>query len=52
MLRDRFVCTLRMPVYLADDYENGRFIVTAETLSRFVESKRLTLKGKPYKICF
>ena len=52
MLRDRFVCTLRMPVYLADDYENGRFIFTAETLSRFVESKRPTLKGKPYNICF
>lgn len=52
MLRDRFVRTLRMPGYMADDYEDGKFIVSEETLCRFVENKIPTLKGKPYNICF
>lgn len=52
MLHDRFVCTLRLPLYLAEGYENGKYVVSGETLSRFVESKLPTLKGKPYNICF
>lgn len=52
MLRERFVCTLRLPTYMADSYENGKFIVSEQTLTRFVEVKRPTLNGKPYKICF
>ena len=52
MLRDSFVCTLRFPIYMADNYWNGMYIVNEQTLKRFVESKRPTLKGKPYNICF
>ena len=52
MLRGRFVCTLRLPLYMADSYENGKYIVSEQTLKRFVENKRPTLKGKPYNICF
>lgn len=52
MLQDKFICTLRLPLYLADGYENGRYIVSKETMMHFVESKRPKLKGKPYNICF
>lgn len=52
MLRGIFVCTLRFPLYMADRYENGKFIVDEKTLVRFVESKRPSLKGKPYNIRF
>lgn len=52
MLCGRFVCTLHMPLYMADGYENGKCVVSHQTLLRFVESKRPTLKGKPYNICF
>ncbi len=52
MLNDRFVHTFRFPTCMADGYENGRYVVFDTTLTRFVESKLPTLKGKPYNICF
>ena len=53
MLGGRFIATMRMPAYLADDVDGyGRFGVTGETISKYVVAKRPTLKGKPFNICF
>lgn len=53
MLGGRFIATMRMPAYLADDVDGyGRFVVTGETISKYVVAKRPTLKGKPFNICF
>ena len=53
MLLGSFIATMRMPLFMADDVdEYGRFVVTGETISKYVLSKRPTLKGKPFNICF
>jgi len=53
MLHDRFICTLRMPTYMAVGHKDGvRQVIQEEALMRFIEKKRPTLKGKPYNICF
>ena len=53
MLLGRFIATMRMPLFMADDVdEYGLFVVTGETISKYVLSKRPTLKGKPFNICF
>lgn len=45
MLRDRWVCTLRMPVTVGEE-------IPYEYFSFFVEQHRPSLKGKPYHIEF
>lgn len=44
MLGGRFVCTLRYKY-------NPLFPIDYENLTKFVLSKRPTLKGKDYRIC-
>lgn len=45
MLRDKWICTLRMPVTPGEE-------IPYEYFSFFVEMKRPSLKGKPYHIEF
>lgn len=45
MLHDRFVCTLRYTFC-------PLFPVTDKELTDFILSKRPTLRGKPFHICF
>lgn len=53
MLKGRFVATMKMPLYMADGIDtDGKFVFTEETISRYVLSKRPTLKDKPFNICF
>ena len=52
MLRERFICTMKLPMYLADSVVNGKFLVNEDTVARYVESKLPTLKGKDFKIYF
>lgn len=54
MLRERFVCTLRMPVTLdvIEDYIGDEPVIRSKAISAYVEKKRPSLKGKPYKIFF
>ncbi|MGM9695023.1 MAG: hypothetical protein ACI3YC_08460 [Alloprevotella sp.] len=52
MLEDKYLCTMVMPSILADDIRDGQPIFNMETFSRFVESRRPSLKNKPYRIAF
>lgn len=45
MLRDRFVCTLRFRYC-------PLFAISINEIKQFVESKRPSLIGKPYRIVF
>ena len=45
MLRDKWICTLRMPVTPGEE-------IPYEYFSFFVEMKRPSLRGKPYHIEF
>lgn len=52
MLRDRFVCTLRMPLTfdIITGYEGDKPVIPVKAFEQFVERKRPTLKSEPYKI--
>lgn len=52
MMGDKYICTMVMPFMLADDFRDGHPIFNLETFSRFVESRRPSLKNKPYRIAF
>lgn len=54
MLRDRFVCTLRMPLTLdvISGYDGDKPIISMESVEKFVLRKRPTLKGEPFGILF
>ena len=50
MLNDRYVGTLDFPLYMADDFVDGDFVVSIETLQKFTETKLQTMKNQPYNI--
>ena len=50
MLNDRYVGTLDFQLYMADDFVDGDFVVSIETLQRFTETKLPTMKNQPYNI--
>ena len=50
MLNDRYVGTLDFPLYMADDFVDGDFVVSIETLQKFTETKLPTMKNQPYNI--
>ena len=54
MLNERFVCTLRMPITIemVVDYVGDKPVISGGVFSGFIEKKRPSLIGKPYKICF
>ena len=52
MLNDMFVCTLNMPTLMADDVIDGMPVFKMETISRFIEKHRPSLRNKPYRIAF
>lgn len=54
MLKGRFVCTMRMPITVDDveEYINDKPVVLCDTIYKYVEDKRPSLKCKPYKISF
>lgn len=54
MLNERFVCTLRMPITIemVVDYVGDTPVIPEEAFSKYVESKRPSLKGKPFQITF
>lgn len=54
MLNERFVCTLRMPITIemVVDYVGDKLVISGGVFSEFIEKKRPSLIGKPYKICF
>lgn len=53
MLRGRFIATMHMPLYMADGIDtDGSYIISEQTVSRYVLSKRPTLKNQPFNICF
>lgn len=52
MLNDMFVCTLNIPTLMADDVIDGMPVFKMETISRFIEKHRPSLRNKPYRIAF
>lgn len=54
MLNDRFVCTLMMPITIdmVVDYLGDKPVIKDGAVSQYVEKKRPSLIGKPYKVCF
>ena len=53
MLKGRFACTMRMPITfdVVEEYVNDKPVVLCDTISKYVENKRPSLKGKHYNIC-
>lgn len=54
MLKGRFVCTMRMPITfdVIEEFIGDKPVISNKAFSAYVEQKRPSLKGKPYKICF
>lgn len=54
MLKDRFVCTLKMELTPSRIYEwkENMVLLKEHTIEKFIEEKRPSLKGKPYRIAF
>lgn len=54
MLKDRFVCTLKMELTSSriKEWIGQMPVLKAHTIEKFIEEKRPSLKGKPYRIAF
>lgn len=52
MLNEKFVCTLNIPTLMADDVVDGMPVFKMETISRYIEKHRPSLRNKPYRIAF
>lgn len=52
MNKGKFVATLVLPYYMADDIIEGQPAFNLDTISRFVLRKLPTLKGEDFKIRF
>ena len=54
MFNDRFVCTLMMPITIdmVVGYLGDKPVIKDGAVSQFIEKKRPSLIGKPYKVCF
>ena len=53
MLGQRWVATMTMPLvpeYICD-YVGEMTVVSEETVKRFIESRRPSLRGRDYRVC-
>lgn len=54
MINDRFVCTLMMPITIdmVVDYLGDKPVIKDGVIKKYIEKKRPSLIGKPYKLYF
>jgi hypothetical protein len=50
MLNGRYIHTLHFPLRMADDFVDGDYVVSIETLQKYTEKKLPTLTNQPYNI--